>query len=747
MIGREFSHYKVTGTVGAGGMGVVYTAEDVRLQRPVALKFLADALASDAVALARFQREARTASSLNHPHICTIYEVDTVDGRPFIAMELLTGETLKDRLRMGALSADEALTIAAQVADALDVAHDAGIVHRDVTPANIFLTSRGHVKVVDFGLAKRIDAGGTEDTAAGVTGELLVGTTLYMSPEQVLSQPLDRRSDLFSLGAALFEMLTHTRAFAAESSFEILNRVLHHDVLWPPQIAAKLPVGVTSIVDKLLQKDRQNRYQSARELKIDIDRVLHAHDPISATVDRAAAGVPSIAVLPFRNLGPDTDAEYLCDGLAEELQAAIAKLSRVRVASRTSAASFKGKEVDAVEIGERLQVSTLLEGSVRKAGTKLRVAAQLTDAVKGYQRWSERFDRTLDDVFAIQDEIAQAIVNKLELTFGGGDGEPIIKRYTANTEAYHLYLRGRYEWAHRYQGGLMKAIEAFEHAIRLDPDYAPAHAGLADVYSFLAFYSIVRPPAAFEKAQASVDRALAIDADLAEAHSSAALVMVGRDWDFVRAEQSFRRALDLDPRQGSARIYHAWVLVVLGRLDEAFAEARRAHTDEPMSDVIHGGLAYTYFLARRYDEAILECRRCLELHPHFLIGLYVLGMASFMKGALAEATIAFEEAATLSGRAPFYTGLLGACHARAGRTAEAQAIVAELDAMQATRYVPPHAYAYLYCYLGDLDRAFEYQARACEEGASPFNYLSPMVEPMQRDPRFAGDLARMGLRV
>jgi eukaryotic-like serine/threonine-protein kinase len=749
MIGRQISHYRITGALGKGGMGVVYTAEDVRLGRSVALKFLAESLASDQTALARFEREARTASSLNHAHICTIYDIGTADGRPFIAMELLTGDTLKDRLARGAIEPFELIRIAIQVADALDVAHDAGIVHRDITPANIFLTTRGQVKVLDFGLAKRVNLDESDVTLAGITGaHQLVGTLLYISPEQALTQPLDRRSDLFSLGSTMFEALTAERAFSAVTPVQIIDRVLHDQAKWPPDVAALLPPGLTAIANKLLQKDRRLRYQTARELRIDLERLLHDAVTLSAESERPqATDDRSIAVIPFRNLGPDPDIEYLCDGLAEELQSALARLPKVRVASRTSAASLKGKDLDAVAIGERLHVANILEGSVRKAGSRLRVSVQLSEAQGGYQRWSERYDRQLHDVFAIQDEIAHAIVDKLELTLSGGSETAIIRRYTESRDAYHLYLRGRYNWTHRYQGGLMKAIECFEKAIAIDPGYALAHAGLADVYSFLGFYSLALPLTAFERAQQAVDRALAIDPDLGEAHASAALVMMGRSLDFVAADAEFRRALALDSRQGTARIYRAWGLVVLGRLEEAFAEAERAHRDEPMSDVVHGGLAYTYFLGRQYQTAIDECRRALELHPHFLVGMYVLGMSLFKVGAFDKAITAMEEAATLSGRAPFYIGLLGSCYARAGRRSDAEAILAELDAMAGQRYLPPHAYAYIYCDLGDLDRAFEWQEKACDEGAPPFNFLSPMLEPMQADPRHAQHLARMGLRV
>jgi len=590
MIGTTVSHYRILEKLGAGGMGVVYSAEDTRLGRLVALKFLTHESARSPEAVKRFTREARTASALNHPHICTIYAIDEFEGQPFLAMELLRGQTLKERLGGKPLPIAECIEFGIQLADALDAAHQKGIVHRDLKPSNVFVTERDQAKLLDFGLAKQfVLAKPTDATNTGVTAQgTPVGTVGYMSPEQARGRVLDHRTDLFSLGTVLYEMAAGRPAFRGRTVVETIDAILNQapeplDSMLPPK-----PAHLTQLVSALLAKSAAARPPTARAV---LDHLRRIRADVAAEGTRftatTAVAIPrpqaSIAVLPFLNLGPDADNEYFSDGLAEELISALKRIPGLRVAARTSAFAFKGTSADIGTIGGRLNVATVLEGSVRRAGNRLRITARLVDVADGYDLWSERFDREMEDVFAIQDEIAGSIVHKLELRLGEARAASLIRRHTEKKEAYHLYLKGRFYWAKRYRGGLKAAIEHLQRAIGEDPDYALAYAGLADAFVFLALYSLVKPRDAFGRARQAAEKALSLDPALAEGHTSLALVRFGADWDFPGAEEEFRRALEIDPAQAYARIYYSWLLVLMGRADEAIGQARSGQDTDPLS--------------------------------------------------------------------------------------------------------------------------------------------------------------------
>lgn len=748
LIGRSISRYHVTELLGAGGMGVVYKAEDSRLHRPVALKFLSSTLSEDPVALRQFEREARTASSLNHPNICTIYEIDECDGQPFIAMEMLSGQTVKQRLAQSAFEDAELIDLAIQIADALGAAHDKGIIHRDVKPANIFLTDRGQAKLLDFGLAKRksfmeFDAGSSSGFTA--FGRIL-GTPNYMSPERLCGQEIDHRSDLFSLGATLYEMLTRRHAFGGASIIEVIDAILHRET--PPFDASMRPWprALMQIIGKLLEKTPGDRYQSAEALSTALlilrqDLSTGRAAMVVGTTERAAPRL-SIAVLPFRNVGSQPDNEYFADGLAEELITALSTIADLRVAARGSAFTFKGRDTDVREIGSRLRVDTVLDGSVRRAGNRLRVACRLTSVVDGYQIWSERYDREMADVFALQDEMARSIVDELKVEWV--DKLQPIRRYTDNRESYLHYLRGRFYWSKRYEGGLMTAKQEFEHALEKDSRNALAYSGLADVFAFLGLYSIMPPRPAFAVAKVNVDKALAIDDALPEAHTSQGLIALSANWDWRVAEAEFMRALDLDKSQAPAHLYYAWLLALRDRRTEAIIAIKRAQNADPLSTLVNSGAGWMYFLLREYDQAISECQKCVEIDSNFLVGLYVMAMAYARKGEYDAAMPLIVRAANLSNRAPFYLGLLGQIYAETGRLPEADQILAELDSKSAAgKYVPPHCYVYIHASRGDLNRAFEWQEKACDDGAPPFYFLSPAIGSMHNDPRHKAHLARM----
>jgi len=740
--------------LGGGGMGVVYHAEDTRLTRPVALKFLTPRHAGEVVALMRFRREARLASSLTHPNICTIYEIDEFEGQPFIAMEFLVGHSLKQKIQSERPSQDELLAIAIQVCEALDAAHGKGIVHRDVKPANVFLTAEGRVKVLDFGLAKyshTVSEGESDESTASVeTHErLIAGTVAYMSPEQVLNQPLDQRSDLFSLGSMLFEMATGRRPFRTASALETMNNIVHTE----PEPLTRLTVNhspeLSRIVGKLLIKDREQRYQTAKAALVDLQRLKQqveiGQSDFVLPLRRADTPEPSVAVLPFLNLGPDPDIEYFCDGMAEELTAALSKVRRLRVAARVSAFGFKHRSAPIPTIGKRLKVATVLEGSVRKAGDRLRITVQLVNVADGYQIWCERYDRKIDDVFVVEDEIARSIVEKFKVA--ALPGGSLVRHHTENRAAHELYLKGRFYWSKRLEGGLRIALQHFERSIQEDPGYALAYSGIADAHVFLGLYSLRRPKDAFQKAREAADIALTIDEELPEAHVSQALIKLGADWDWPGAKREFERALELDPTQALAHIYYSWLLVLMGHSEEAFAEARCGQEFDPLSPLLNSTAGYTFFLARHYYQAVELCQAALEVDQNFLVALYVMGMCYGQMGLLKESIELLERAASVSQRSPFFLGLLGKYCAEAKQTQKAVALLAELDGLTTSIYVPPHAFAYIRVGLGDYDRALDWQERACEDGASPFNYFSPAIEKLHPLPRHKEHLRRMGLDI
>ena len=674
MIGRTISRYHVVELLGAGGMGVVYEANDTRLGRPVALKFIADAFASDPAALRQFKREAQTASSLNHPHICTVYQVDEFEGRPFIAMEMLRGETLKQRMARGRLAPIEVIDFAIQITDALDAAHDKGIVHRDVKPANIFINDRGVVKLLDFGLAKQssvVDFDHEASTGFTAAGRVF-GTANYMSPERLLGHPIDHRSDLFSLGSVIYEMATGTQAFSGATAIELIDAILHDR----PATEHGLPAALNRITSKLLEKNADNRYQSAKAL---MSALLSARDTV-ATGEGDGQPPPatellkaSIAVLPFRNVGLEPENEYFCEGLAEELITALTKIDDVRVAARTSTFTFKGKDVDIREIGERLKVNAVLDGSVRTAADRVRVTCQLLNTQDGYEIWSEQYDRKLADVFALQEEITRAIVDRLKVSLVEHLRQSHLR--TENRVAYHHYLKGRFYWSKRYEGGLKAAMDEFQNAISEDPDYAPAYSGLADTLMFIGLYSLDRPRDMYVRAEAFIHKALSLDSRLPEAHTSLALIHLSAYWNWTAAENEFLRAIELDPTHAPAHLYYSWLLALAGRHWEAGVAAKRAQDIDPLSPLVNSGVAWMYYNSREYDRAIEEALKSLEVDPNFLVGLYVLGLAYTMKRQYAEAALLIEQAVALSGRAPFYLGLLGLVYGEMGKPEKVDALL------------------------------------------------------------------------
>ncbi len=727
VIGRQISHFYIIRTLGTGGMGVVYEAQDTRLPRSVAIKVLKEELSKNVDAVKRFKREARLASSLNHPNICTILEVSEGESPSFIAMELLEGTSLKSRLLGGPLSLEEIVDVAGQVADALGAAHDQGIIHRDITPGNIFLTSGGFVKLLDFGLAKHFSksAGDAQTTDDLTNFGAVAGTIHYMSPEQLSgASSVDYRCDFFALGAVLYQMATGARPFDNLSRNALSAAIQVQPHMPMRQLAPHHPVQLERIIDTLLAKHPDDRYQSAATLAAELDSL---HRAMKAAVPGAETTVgASVAVLPFDVVGAtDQDTLTIRDGLAADLSSRLSRLGHLQVAPRTSTLALAGQSVR--EIGRRLGVDMVLEGTLQRTTDRVRVIANLIDCA--HERAllpSLVIDHAFEDPLATQDDLAREVCDRIRSVVS----ETRARRYSQDPEAYHAFKRGQHLWKSCFQGGWRPAIEQFQHAIDRDPQFAPAHAALASAYNFLGFHCFVKPNLAFAVAGRAAERALAIDPTLGSAFIEVALAKFGGDWDWEGAEQAFRRGLALDPGNPLAHVHYSWLLILLGREDAALAEAERGHALAPSSRFVAAARAETVYLAGRYDEAIELCNECLRFDPGYVFALHMRGLCFLVKSKRDGAIADLEQAAALSHRAPFFLGILGRCYGEFGMRDQALSLVAELGRHGPDTYVPPQCYVFIFAGLGERERALQYQEKAYEDGASPFNYLNPCIRDL-----------------
>jgi serine/threonine-protein kinase len=753
VVPHHIGPYEVTREIGRGGMGVVYLAHDTKLDRDVAIKTLQEKTANDPGRLARFEREIKLIASLNHPNILTVHDVGREQDTLFVVTELLQGEDLRKRLTGGPLPWRDAVRIGIDLVDGLAIAHDRAIVHRDLKPANVFQTCEGLVKILDFGLARR-DAESSTSTAEAQTGSYVtqfgqvVGTPGYMSPEQLRAETVDQRTDLFAVGCIMYEMLTGAPVFGRPTMAETTAAVLTESPKSLVAAGVPIPSELDRIVMRCLAKDADERFQSAAELRAALCGVA-ASGP-STTAAPPETREHSIAILPFVNQSSDPENEYFSDGIAEEIINMLAGIDGLRVAARTSAFSFKGRQVDIADVGRKLNVSTVLEGSVRKAGDRIRLTVQLVDAATGYPLWSERFDRDLDDIFVVQDEIAAAILDKLTLTFGVESGERKIASPTDNVAAYDHYLKARQHMGRGYGMALLKALDDLDAAVRLDPDFAAAHAGIAEVYSTLGFMAALPPRESMPKAKAAAERALELNDQLAEAHCALGCIHMQYDWDWAAAERQFKLAIELNPNfiQTYYHYGHPFLCyAAANRIDEGIALLRRAMELDPLATYPLHGLVANLLSTGELDESISLANHALELDPKSFHFRRLCGIGHFVAGRLDEAIENMETAVRDSGRHPWAMYEIGSFYAMTGRHAEAEAIHDELKARTLFSYVQPTALAMIAAWRGDLDEAFAMLDRALD-GKDGIVYAIttwPMSRPIWDDPRYLDVLNRLGV--
>lgn len=720
-------------------MSRVFVANDVSLDRKIVLKVLPPELAA-AVMLDRFRREIQLAAQLQHPHILPLFSAGEVEGVPYFTMPFVNGESLRAKLgNGGALPIADSVRILREVASALAYAHQSGIVHRDIKPDNVLL-SHGSAMVMDFGVAKAIQVS-TRLTEGALTSEgFVIGTPSYMSPEQAVGDPdIDHRSDIYSLGVMAYEMLGGTLPFVGKSRQQMLAAHVMQKPVSIKKMRTDIPDPLAKLVMSCLEKEPSARPQNASEIVLAFDMHVSGEGP--AHRERRGA---SIAVLPFANLSADAENEYFSDGITDEILSALSSIPTLRVAARTSSFAFKGRNLNVSQIAEQLKVDTVLEGSVRRAKNRVRINAQLVNAADGYRLFSEQYDRELEDVFAIQEEIARNIVDKLKVNLTGEETRALGRRHTDNVAAYEHYLRGRHIWNGTGRRGV--AMHHYAEALKLDPDFALAFHGLADGYCAVGLYGIQSPGEVMPLAKAAASRAMTLAPELAESQTSNGFVQI-LDWDWPGAETAFRSVIAKYPRHALAHSLLAWVLSTVNRPAEAATEAKLGHQFDPLSPVINGIAALVHYHAREYDKAIDQSERVLEMDPMNFIGLFAISVSCASDGRHAQAIKYAEDGARLSPESLFLQALRGVVLAMAGKGEEARAMLAELKGRSSSEYVSPVFFSWIHAHLAEDGKAFEYLEKAYKEHSCTlaFGIRSPMYDPIRHDPRFAMLLGQMGL--
>jgi TolB-like protein/Flp pilus assembly protein TadD len=756
LIGRQLGAYRVLSLLGAGGMGEVYRARDTKLNRDVALKILPDAFALDVDRLARFRREARAVAALNHPHIVTIFSIEEQNGVPFMTMELIEGATLDQGIPGRGLPLARFFDIASALADALSAAHRKHIIHRDLKPGNVMVTDDGRVKVLDFGLAQEVDADtvrlAEDSTYLGTKVGTIVGTMPYMSPEQIEAKPFDHRTDLFSLGIMLYELATGERPFRGDSPAALMSSILKDQPKPLGERRSDLPPDVCRLIDRCLEKEPTNRIQTATEILAQLKAYRRAWETgarpagLDSTPPPAERAV-SIAVLAFTDMSAAKDQDWFCDGIAEEILNALAPLKGLRVAARTSAFSFKGKGDDLRTIGEKLNVTTVLEGSVRRAGDRVRITVQLNDVADGFQLWSERYDRELKHIFDVQDEIAKAVAERLRVTLAGGKEDRLVEQATTNIEAYQLYLKGR-ALVDRRGASVPIGLDLLRKAVELDPGYAQAWAGIADALTVLAYSGAARGSESKAQAIAAARRSIELDPTSATGHNALACATLLYENNRALAKREFERALELSPSDGMGRCRYAnfYLNWACGAFERGIAEARLALDSDPLSAYITMTLGVSLFTAGLLDEAIDTCRRAIQLDPRSFVSRWALGIALGMAGRFDEAISTLDAAAEISGRHPLALTGLAVVFGQGGKPAEARVVHGELMDRASRGYVSPSHLALTAYAAGQREEAIAFARRAWDEREPSFILWARQFPPyraLHSDPRFAAILREM----
>lgn len=751
LAGRVISHYRLDTYLGHGGMGVVWKAEDLALKRPVAIKFLPEMSQTSPDAQARFQTEAQIAAGLDHPAICTIYEIGCHQGTWFMAMAFIDGENVSQALKTGPMDVSQALQIAIDACGGLAAAQAREIVHRDIKSRNIMITRQGRAKILDFGLARM--SGSAHLTLHGH----LVGTPAYMSPEQVNGKNLDHRADLWSLGVVLYEMLAGTLPFKGDYRETLLRAILETQP--PPirELRAEVPAGLERVIMKALAKEPEMRYQSASDMARDLEALRDGRALPEDAYEIAGAGpaairgpraaTPSIAVLPFVNLTSDPENEYFSDGLTDELIGALAQLPNLHVVSRTSAFAMKGKTADMKTVGELLKVTSVIEGSVRKSGNRARINVQLVQISDGFPVWSERYDIELKDIFEVQEQIARKTVEGLKIKLLG-EGKPLFPNYRAvNIKAYNLYLQGLYHIHQLNPANFEKARVYFEECLAEDSQYAPAHAGIARYYSKLAFYNVVEPRKGLQRALAAATRALQLDNRLADTNTTLGEILLALDWDWAGAERHFLEAIRISPGDALARHPYALMLVRQGRFDEAHRQLEIALSLDPLSKALNNGLAFLFYYARDYDRAREACRKTLELDPNYFQAVACHALICLEQRQFGEAMQYLEQARKVTRDSPIALSYYAYVCACLDRAPEAREILALLLKRAETEYIAPAYIGIIYAGLGDSSHAFDWLDKACDVRDSTLTFLGifQAFDPLRSDPRFASLLKKIGL--
>jgi serine/threonine protein kinase/Tfp pilus assembly protein PilF len=797
--GTLLGRYKIGSLIGAGGMGEVYLAEDTRLERIVALKILPDDLAADQQRMRRFIQEAKSASALNHPNIITIYEIGEAEATHFIATEFIEGETLRSAFSSGPLKLQQAVDISMQVAAALSAAHAAGIVHRDIKPENIMLRRDGYVKVLDFGLAKLTEKATERQfsepeamTLVNTEPGIIVGTVSYMSPEQARGQEVDARTDIWSLGVVLYQLITGREPFEAPTATDQIVSILERQ---PPLISfymQGIPDELQRIMSRMLAKERDTRYQTAQELLDDLRQfkqrqefeaelsrsmslgekglaaIVQSGDAASveeykkqAVVGQKASKqsrasnvsrrrrsrkvIDSIAVLPLANVSNDPNTEYLSDGITESIINSLSRLPKLRVMARSTVFRYKGRQVDPQEVGSELGVRAVLTGRLLQLGDALMIGAELVDVSDGSHLWGEQYNRKPSDIFAVQEEIAREISDNLQLKLSGEEKQRLVKRYTENTEAYHLYLKGRYFWNKRTHENLEKGTEYFKQAIEADPAYALAYSGLADSY---ALRGVALPPRdAFPRAIAASRKALEIDDTVAEAHTSLAFARMYFEWDWTGAESEFKRALELNPNYATAYQWYGRYLSAMGRTSESVVNLKTAQKLDPLSLSINTGVGLSHYFGRQYQEAVDYYLKTIEMDQSFTLAHEHLGSAYLQTRMFDEAIAEFQAACRISESDIGLKASLGHAYALMGRTEDAREIIEELIELSRQKYVSPYFVAEMFTGLDEKDRAFEWLEKGYTDRSPHMIFLEvePKLDTLRSDPRFKDVLRRIGL--